>query len=248
MEDRDTGRGVAAALVILGTHNVVQNTLLNERGYVAGNLVVSGLLLGLGRSTGLSWAEMGLGPGDTRRALRIGVAAGAATVITSLVGLSRPQTRAMLVDERTVTGSGKETLRRLLVRFPLGTALFEEIAFRGVLPALLRRRHRPLVTELMSASVFGLWHLIPTGRAVSVNHGAGAMEMRHRAGIVLGSPILTGVGGLGFGLLRKLTGNLLAPWLAHSAFNGITFLAGVVAVRLRSASTREASVDRHIGR
>jgi len=45
MNDR---RRVRTALVILTAHNLVQNSLLNERGYVSGNLVVSGLLVGVG--------------------------------------------------------------------------------------------------------------------------------------------------------------------------------------------------------
>jgi hypothetical protein len=57
MNDRGA---IRATLGILAMHNLVQNLVLNERGYVTGNLVVSGLLIGIGRASGLSSADMGL--------------------------------------------------------------------------------------------------------------------------------------------------------------------------------------------
>ncbi|MGA7271422.1 MAG: hypothetical protein WB239_10150 [Acidimicrobiia bacterium] len=142
MADR---RWPRVALSILGIHNLTQNLFLNERGYVAGNLVVSGLMIGVGRAAGLEWAEMGLDRGDIRRSLDVGAIAAGAGSAAALLLLESRRGRRFLHDERAI-GTGHRIWSRALIRFPIGTALFEEVAFRGVLPGLIRQgrgRSRP---------------------------------------------------------------------------------------------------------
>jgi hypothetical protein len=229
MDDR---RWAGAAVGILIAHNLVQNRFLNERGYVSGNLAVSGLLVGIGRASGLSWEEMGLGPGDLRQGLRLGAAASASGAALALMAISHPQTRAVLRDERAMVTSDRGGWRRVLLRFPLGTALFEEVAFRGVLPALLRQTHRSGSAEALSAAAFGLWHLIPTGRALSGNPLGRDVSVAQRMALILGGSMAAGASGLGLARMRRNTGSLLAPWLVHSSFNSLSYLAGVAALRL----------------
>lgn len=230
----DNGRAPQAALVVLGVHNVVQNVLLNERGYVTGNLVVSGVLAEIGRSAGLGWADMGLGAGDVRKGLRFGGGVAGVGALCAASALSHPKTRMALRDDRALAESWDEMWYRTLIRFPLGTALFEELAFRGVLPGLFRASRRPWTAEAVSAAAFGLWHMIPTNRALSSNPLGREMSLSRRlAGIVAGSAAAA-VSGLGLSWMRRATGSLLAPWLAHSSFNILSYLAGVVALRVSS--------------
>jgi hypothetical protein len=228
---------IRATLGILAVHNLAQNLVLNERGYVTGNLVVSGLLIGIGRASGLSSADMGLRPGDVPGDVRIGVAATAAGVAAGALALSHHRARGLLRDERAVVGSGGEVWRRVALRFPLGTALFEEVAFRGVLPALLRRTQGPIRADTLSAAAFGLWHLIPTGRALSGNPLAQDMATRELSGAIVAGSLAAGASGLAFSWMRQRTGSLLAPWLVHSSFNILSFLAGVIALRLARTTT-----------
>jgi membrane protease YdiL (CAAX protease family) len=50
------------------------------------------------------------------------------------------------------------------IRFPLGTALYEEVAFRGVLGALWTRRSGERTARTVAAAAFGAWHILPTVR------------------------------------------------------------------------------------
>jgi uncharacterized protein len=225
------GRGIGTALVILGAHNLTQNTVLNERGYVTGNLVVSGLLVGVGRASGLGWEEMGLHPGDVRRGLRIGGRASAAVAAAALVALGHPRTRALLRDERATVATGGAIWRRALLRFPVGTALFEEVAFRGVLPALFRQTHHPVSAEALTGAVFAAWHLIPTGRALAGNPLRLELPRARPILVIVGGSVAAGAATLPLGWARRAGGSLLAPWLIHSSFNSLSYLAAVVAVR-----------------
>jgi uncharacterized protein len=224
-------RGIRTALVLLGAHNLVQNLGLNERGYVTGNLVVTGLLVGVGRASGLGWGEMGLHPGDVRRGLRIGWRASAAVATVALLALAHPRTRALLRDERASVATGRAVWRRALLRFPVGTALFEEVAFRGVLPALFRQTHHPVPAEALTGVVFAAWHLIPTDRALAGNPLRLELPGARRILVIGGGSVAAGAATIPLGWARRATGSLLAPWLIHSSFNSLSYLAAVAAVR-----------------
>jgi len=122
-------------------------------------------------------------------------------------------------------------LAAVLAVVPLGTVVPEELAFRGVLWALLRRRHRDRVATGVSSVLFGLWHVLPAlggGAANEVATGAlggGAVATAVR---VAGTVLLTTAAGVGFCWLRVRSGSLLAPALLHWAVNGL----GLLAVRL----------------
>ncbi|HEX5695057.1 MAG TPA: CPBP family intramembrane glutamic endopeptidase [Acidimicrobiia bacterium] len=224
-------RAIRTALVILGAHNLVQNTVLNERGYVTGNLVVSGLLVGVGRASGLGWEEMGLHPGDVRRGLRIGGWASAAMGTVALLALGHPRARALLRDERATGATARAVWRRALLRFPVGTALFEEVAFRGVVPALFRQTHHPVAAEALAGAVFAAWHVIPTGRALAGNPLRLELPRARRILVIGGGSVVAGTATIPLGWARRVTGGLLAPWLIHSSFNSLSYLAAVAAMR-----------------
>lgn len=228
-----TDRPERAALAILTLHNLVQNHLLNERGYVTGNLAVTGLLVGLGRTAGLSWKDMGLDPNRITAGIRLGSRVSGVAVTGALIALINPITRSLLRDERARVASGGEIGQRMLLRFPIGTALFEEVAFRGVLPAMLQRRHRPATAHLLSAGAFAVWHLIPTSRALAGNPLHLVISKSRHAQYVIAGSAAAGAFGLAFSALRRRADSVAAPWLAHAALNSVSFLAGVAAWELR---------------
>jgi membrane protease YdiL (CAAX protease family) len=128
----------------------------------------------------------------------------------------------MLDDIRLDDISEGQAWFRLLVRFPLGTALFEEVWFRGILPAALRQ-HGAKHPELVSTAAFTAWHLIPTAAAVRTNAGGRSMSDNQKTLLVVGGSLAAGVGGLGFAAMRKASSSLAAPWVAHATFNGMSF-------------------------
>jgi membrane protease YdiL (CAAX protease family) len=105
----------------------------------------------------------------------------------------------------------------VLVRIPVGTVAWEEIAFRGVLQAALRRVLAEPAATAVGSAVFGLWHIRPTAEALAVNRLAAGRGARVAAvaGVVAGT---AGAGAV-LALLRKRSGSLAEPVLLHLAAN-----------------------------
>jgi len=115
----------------------------------------------------------------------------------------------------------------VLVRIPVGTVAWEEIAFRGVLRAALRRvMDEPGATAVGSA-VFGLWHIRPTAEALAVNGLAAGRGAR----ITAVTAVAAGTAGAGavLSLLRERSGSLATPVLLHLAANCAGPLASALA-------------------
>jgi membrane protease YdiL (CAAX protease family) len=135
------------------------------------------------------------------------------------VGTLVPFAGDLFADERVLGVGTVGLLFHTLVRIPIGTALFEEIAFRGVLPALGRRVTTPLRANLLAAVLFGLWHVIPTTSVAAGNAGVAGLA----AGIVIVAGVVgTALVGLGFSLMRDRWG-LAAPLLLHATVNSVAF-------------------------
>jgi membrane protease YdiL (CAAX protease family) len=116
-----------------------------------------------------------------------------------------------------------------LVRIPLGTAVFEEFAFRGVLLALLARRWSIRTAVVASSVLFGLWHIRPTLSAVGINDPtAGGMTV---AAAVTGAVVATAAAGALFCALRLRADSLLAPIVVHAVVNGASTVAAYVVLR-----------------
>ena len=111
-------------------------------------------------------------------------------------------------------------LYQVLLRIPIGTALFEELAFRGVLFGMLARRGSIRGAAVGSSLLFGLWHVAPTLAALDTNAagdlGKGSFTM---AAVVTGGVAATALAGMGFVWLRLRGGSLVTPVVVHAAFN-----------------------------
>lgn len=220
-----------ATLTSLAVYNVVQNRFLRERGYVAGNLLMTAGVLGLAMSSGLSARDLRLTGGDRRATCLV---AGSALVAgAGFLALSAflPVVASRLEDRRLPDMAPAIAARRALIRLPLGTALFEEVVFRGALPRLLADRDE-LIGDRKAALAFGLWHLIPTYDALSVNSLAPA-PARRLGGTVVGS-VSAGAAGYFLSWLRRRTGSVVAPWAVHAVVNTASYIGVVLARGHRS--------------
>lgn len=215
-----------AALGALVAYNVAQNTAVSERGYVPANLAATAGLLVLARRSGSSWSELGFDPAGLRPGLDLGARVGAGIAALSWAALASPSTRRFLLDDRANGHTPVGVLYRAAVRFPIGTALFEEVAFRGVLEGLWRRRSGPATARIVSAVSFGAWHLLPTYRLYPEMAVGGVGSGRsERITAALGGAIVTGFAGFGFSWLRSKPDSIAAPWIVHAANNSIAYLA-----------------------
>jgi membrane protease YdiL (CAAX protease family) len=191
-------------------------------------------LLVVARARGLSWQELGLARHSHARGLRW--AAGVIGVIAAgyLVGVLLPVTRTAFLDLRYHLPPA-QVLFTAFVMIPVGTVLFEELAFRSVLWGLLHRLTHVRWVLLGSSALFGLWHVLPAvAGAANLAVGAALAGLGGAAQLVAvaGTVSFTAVGGVVAGELRRRSGSLLASVGMHWATNALGVLFGMLAWQL----------------
>ncbi|MGH8937501.1 MAG: lysostaphin resistance A-like protein [Acidimicrobiia bacterium] len=228
--------GLAGLLI---AYNALLNALsLQERRlYLPVNLAGAAVLVLIGRARGLSWEALGLGAGG----IGLGLALGGVIAVLIAGGLAMawavPGLHGLLHDRRMAQVDARELAYRALLRIPLGTALAEEVAFRGVLFGVWAA-HQPEATALAGSSLaFGLWHIVPTLTLLRVNRIGRTTE--HRVvGVAIGVAATT-LAGAGLGYLRILTGGIVGPVVVHASVNSLGAVAAFI------VQTRERLSSRH---
>lgn len=209
------------AVVVLAAANAL-NHLLAAGWYVPVCVVAAVVLVLIARRSGLTWDDLGLGRAAVRRGLRWGLVLVGAVLVVLSVGLALPFTREAFQDERAAGLSPEELVYRVLVRVPLGTVLLEEIAFRGVLWAMARRRWGPVRATVVSSVLFGLWHVQPSRGLTRANASAQAVFGAGQVGVALSvtaAVVGTALAGVLLCEIRRRSGSLVAPLALHCALN-----------------------------
>jgi len=232
--------------VVLSVANVMSNRVLPRAWYVPWNVAVT-----LGMVTiAMAWdhrSARDLGFAEWASGLRWGSVSAGGVAVVYLVGIALPTTRDLFDDARA-----QRDLPRLafdaLVAVPLGTVLLEEVAFRGVLPAISEHRWGRRTAIGGSALLFGLWHVLPSWHLGDVNSGVRTAvdESARRAVTVGGAVAATAAVGVAFSWLRHRAGSLVAPMMLHTATNSLGYLLAW-GLRRRRDSPRRGQVppDRH---
>jgi uncharacterized protein len=226
------GTEVAASAAILA-YNVAISQVTSGIGYVVANDSAAVLSVIAARTCGVSRAGIGVCPDRLGRGIRVGLTT--ALPAAAVVGLAAvaPATRGLFRDERARAGGTRHVLFETLVRVPLGTALPEEVIFRGSLPGLLTQRHSPATAAWMTSILFGVCHVLPTLRTLPMNPaGARAHGNPMRTvGVVLATVTATTLAGYGLAWLRFRSESIAAPAVAHASLNGAAYLAARFVVR-----------------
>jgi uncharacterized protein len=213
--------------------SAVADLMLGETLYTSRNLALSALLVGAWwQYRSQPWPtvsrEMGLAKERTSAGLKWGAGAFfvVAAVLLAGVLLSEmvPLIATLLQDERA-SMFADDLWYVTLIRIPLGTAVFEEVAFRGVLLAAAMRVTSRWLAVGATSFVFGLWHIPPTMVARWINDVSAASLVG--LGTIVGAVLVTTLSGFGFAWLRLASGSLLAPILAHCATNSLALVAAV---------------------
>ncbi len=217
---------VVAVVVLLVMINVAANKAVPGY-YLFWTLGGSIVVLALGLLDGCTWADLGLAP----RTWLPGVIWGGAAILLVFtvyaVGTTWKRTRQAFHDQNIAGLSLPRLFWQSMVELPFGTVLFEEVAFRGVLWAMLARRYGLLWATLLSAFLFGLWHILPSLDMHLRNARLGAVGgggRRAQLVAITGSVVTTAIGGVVFTLLRMGSGSLFAPMGLHWATNGWGYL------------------------
>jgi uncharacterized protein len=216
---------VAVVIALLAVLNVV-DIRVARASLVVGPVCVAGLVA-VARLAGLSWQDLGLGPGTWRPGLKW---AGIEIAIVGLVlaaAAALPLTREAFRETRYRLDWGNALLTSLVL-IPIGTVLVEEVAFRGVLWGLLREVKGPRTATVVSSALFGLWHVLPSLGLTTSNEaisGTVGGSKSAQTATVLATVLFTALSGVVFCELRRRSGSILASAGLHWATNGLSVLA-----------------------
>ena len=204
---------LGVTVLVLASWNIGRSSVVPDHYGIPASLAMAAVIGGLGALGGLDGAGLGLARNRMLRGLAFGGVVFGLVAVVLLIAGALPATSGALNDRRVHVGVATMAFE-VLVAIPFGTVVLEELAFRGTLLGLLRRRlSTPWAIAVMSV-LFGLWHV------KGVLHDAtGGIAV----GTVAGTVVATTVAGVGFGWLRVRSDSLLAPVLAHIATNSLTF-------------------------
>jgi uncharacterized protein len=156
----------------------------------------------------ITQSPLGLRPPALRSGLRYGLAAGAVAALGVAATTALPPVRRAM-EKRDLP---EHLVRWLVLDIPIGTVWPEEAAYRATLGTVAEAAFGPTRGRLLQAAAFGLWHIV---------------DARVTGQPVLGTVLLTGVGGWLFGWLHAQSDSLAAPMLAHLAVNEAAGLAAL---------------------
>lgn len=221
MTDR-IAKALFASCALLVAANLIGNLWLTPALYVPANLAMVALLLWLAARGGAGADDLGLRRTRVRRGLAVGAAVAGVVVILLAAAAILPATRDAFDDERVAGMSRRLLLYRALLRIPLGTAVFEEVAFRGVLYGLGKRLWSASRAAWLSAALFGLWHIAPGMTVLDANAAVAGNVAPGLAmiGLVLGASVV----GLFLTWVRQRADSLVAPIVVHAFANSVALV------------------------
>ena len=223
----DGGAMVGVVVAMIGFQGLTRG--VEGVPYVAAATATTAGLIAIAWKHGLSATELGLGLSTWA----VGLAWSAAIVVVTgiVVGIAGgiPRLRKLFADDRVTDVSGVTTARRALLDIPFGTVLVEEFAFRSVMFALAVGVWGTTTAIVVTSVLFGLWHISPSLEM----HEAHAHTSGSPIPTILSTILVTGLGGVGFALLRVWTGSLFPPAALHWAMNGSGVVVGWIVHRTR---------------
>ncbi len=215
VESADAVVAAATALALVVWNNLVAARGWHNRHYVSGNLTATAALLAVARLRGVRARELGLSWDRAAAGARLGAALSGVVMVGFAAAALSPNHRRWLRDARVAEMSGRTVAYQAAVQVPLGTVLWEETAFRGVLPALLQRVMALRRARAANSVLFGLWHVRPTLDALRLNSvPSGGL---HGWAAVVGAVVAAALADIFLSGLQRTTGSLLAPALVHIA-------------------------------
>ncbi len=213
----------AAVIGVLIVVNLLNNKWATKH-YLMICFVATASLIAIARISGLSWEDLGLARDTWLAGVYWSAAVFGAVALFYAIAASLPLTRKGFSDKRAAEQGWTSVLYESTIRIPFGTALLEETAFRSVLLAVVADGWGWTWGVVVSSIVFGFWHVLPAFEFHENNETAAGMlgdGWRAQATSVVLTVLGTCAAGVGFCVLRGLSGSLLPPIVLHAALNGI---------------------------
>jgi uncharacterized protein len=231
---RDVTLAATWSAALIGWNNLAGRQAWHQRWYLLANLGATGTALAAAAVSGLTADDLGLGRERLGDGLRWAAVPSGALAAGWVIAVTVPASRPALADQRITSLTWPQVAYQVTVRIPAGTVLWEEVAFRGVLQAFLRRVLPGPAALAVTCTVFGIWHVRPTVEALRINQLT--TSRRAVAGSVAASVAGTAAAGLLLSWLRERSGSLAAPVLLHLSANCGAALAARAAHGISPAS------------
>jgi membrane protease YdiL (CAAX protease family) len=231
----------AAAVAFLAAANVILNRTVRGPFAVPAGLATGAIAVLLGARAGASLREQGLSLEAAPRGVRVGLYAGLPIALIVGLGAFLPPTGRFFRDVGIPQATRRKAAYEVFVRIPLATSVGEELMFRSALEGILVQTRSPLRASLISAVLFGAWHILPTLDRMHSNRGLNPAQGRgvgRRAAVVVGTVGITAAASLGLSWLRRYSGSVIAPVLVHYGINAGGFGGGWLASRREARPNR----------
>ena len=214
---RDVTLAATWSAALISWNNLAGRQAWHQRWYPLVNLGATGTAVAAAAASGLTADDLGLRRERLGAGLRWAAVPSGALAAAWIIVAAVPASRPALADQRITSLTWPQVAYQVTVRIPAGTVLWEEVAFRGVLQAFLRRVLPGPAALAVTCAVFGIWHVRPTVEALRINQ----MTASSRAvtGSVAASVAGTAAAGLLLSWLRERSGSLAAPVLLHLSAN-----------------------------
>lgn len=227
----------AIIIIAILAYGTLMAKFLPRKAHISSNIFAAILTIVFGLVLGLTLPQMGLTLDGVKSVIIVSALATGAIFLVTFAVSFLPFLRHIFLGESFANARIRTVFFEAGFRIPLGTALVEEILFRGVLLGILMQSYSPLTATIIAAVVFGLWHIVPSINSIESNNAVQERMRKkslHTAGSVLGIVIVTTLAGLFFGWLRIISGTILTTWLVHWAINS----SGAVASAAQGALYR----------
>jgi tRNA pseudouridine32 synthase/23S rRNA pseudouridine746 synthase len=175
------------------------------------HMAMLGVSMLFARAGGTSLADLGLHRAGARQSAAAGILLGTVGLVAARLWLALPFVRRHVGLPNFEGLRGVYLVRTLCIQFLLGSAVFEEIAFRGVLHAQLVRTFGTGPARLLGSGVFAFWHGLVVWHNLRRANPHRALLPFAYGGVLA---VLFGVGLL-LVSIRDRTGNLVGSILAH---------------------------------
>ena len=225
----------AVLVILILLYSTVLAKSVPSRLHLYLNIGIAGVAVLLGLSFGLNFEQMGLAFDKIWPGIYIALLAVAVIIIGTSIIAPIPFLRRFFLGDDLATASGKLISYEATIRVPFGTALIEEVLFRGVLLGLLLQHNSAPTAIIISSMIFGLWHIFPTIAMLENNKilaKANRDLRRRKYGSIIGVVIITSIAGAIFAWLRMISNSIVAPWLVHWSINSSGMLGIAIARKL----------------
>jgi membrane protease YdiL (CAAX protease family) len=228
-------------IILILLYSTVLERAVPERFHLYLNIAIAGVAILLGLSFGLNFEQMGLAFNKILPGIFIALTAVGAIVLGTSIIATIPFLRRFFLSDDLAHASGKLITYEATVRVPFGTALIEEVLFRGVLLGLLLQHNSTIIAIIISSIIFGLWHILPTISMLEENKilAKASKDLASRKyGSVIGVVLITTSAGFIFAWLRIISNSIIAPWLVHWSINSSGMLGIAIARKLENKNTK----------